>query len=313
MSEQQATDEKYMRRCLHLAACGLRGAKPNPMVGAVIVAGGRVLGEGWHRRCGGPHAEVNAFAGVRPEDEALLPGATVYVSLEPCAHWGRTPPCAELIVGKGVRRVVVGCADPFAKVGGRGIERLRQAGIEVTVGVLEDECRWLNRKFITYHSLHRPHIILKWAQSANGFIDDGYKPTRISNALTSMLAHKLRSECDAILVGHTTWERDHPKLNVRHWAGPDPKRIVLTSATSPEEIVAGLYAEGAQSLIVEGGARTHAAFIAAGLYDELRIETAPRAIATGTRAARLPDDIELRSSKEYGGNRVDVYRRKQDM
>ena len=172
-------DEKYMRRCLQLAANGIQGARPNPMVGAVIVlplplegAGGRLIGEGYHVRCGQGHAEVNAFASVKPEDELLLKDATIYVSLEPCSHYGKTPPCADLIIKKGVRRVVVGTIDPFAEVQGRGIKKLQDAGIDVTVGVLEKECQWLNRRFFTYHSKHRPYIILKWAQTANGFIDD---------------------------------------------------------------------------------------------------------------------------------------------
>ena len=162
-----------MRRCLQLAANGRQNAKPNPMVGAVIVAAdGRIIGEGYHVRCGEGHAEVNAFASVRPEDEVLLSEATIYVSLEPCSHYGKTPPCADLIIRKGVRRCVVGCVDPFAAVQGRGIQKLRDAGIEVTVGVLEEECRELNRRFITFNEKRRPYIILKWAQTANAFLDD---------------------------------------------------------------------------------------------------------------------------------------------
>ena len=169
-------DQLYMRRCLQLAANGRQNAKPNPMVGAVIVAAdGRIIGEGYHVRCGEGHAEVNAFASVRPEDEALLASATIYVSLEPCSHYGKTPPCADLIIKKGVRRCVVGCVDPFAAVQGRGIQKLRNAGIEVTVGVLEEECRELNRRFITFNEKRRPYIILKWAQTANAFLDDNGK------------------------------------------------------------------------------------------------------------------------------------------
>jgi diaminohydroxyphosphoribosylaminopyrimidine deaminase/5-amino-6-(5-phosphoribosylamino)uracil reductase len=175
-------DEKYMRRCLQLARCGRQNAKPNPMVGAVIVdpLTHRIIGEGYHVRCGEGHAEVNAFASVSAADDALLGSATMYVSLEPCSHYGKTPPCADLIVRKGVRRVVVGCVDEFAEVQGRGIRRLRDAGIDVTVGVLEEACKALNRRFFTYHRLHRPYIILKWAQTANGFIDDHGQPLQIS-------------------------------------------------------------------------------------------------------------------------------------
>ena len=306
-----------MRRCLQLAANGIQGARPNPMVGAVIclppaAAKGReewrIIGEGYHVRCGEGHAEVNAFASVKPEDEALLGEATLYVSLEPCAHYGKTPPCADLIVRKGVRRVVVGCVDPFAEVQGRGIERIRQAGIEVTVGVLEEECRWLNRRFFTYHSQHRPYIILKWAQTANGFIDDHGRALQISNEQTQMLSHQLRAEEDAILVGHTTDAREHPQLTVRHWHGPNPQRIVLTRQRPLPQLIADLYQHGIQSLIVEGGRQTHEAFIAAGLYDEIRVETAPFAVADGTRAPQLPAAVELMSKKEYNGNTITIYR-----
>ena len=175
--DQEAQDEKFMHRCLQLAVNGRQNAKPNPMVGAVIVnAAGRIIGEGYHVRCGEGHAEVNAFASVRPEDERFLPESTIYVSLEPCSHYGRTPPCCDLIIRKGVRRVVCGSIDPFAKVRGRGVKKIRAAGIEVTVGVLEKECRHLNRRFMTFNTLHRPYIILKWAQSANGRMDDHFRP-----------------------------------------------------------------------------------------------------------------------------------------
>ena len=243
-------DEKYMRRCLQLAANGIQGARPNPMVGAVIVANGRIIGEGYHVRCGQGHAEVNAFASVKPEDELLLKDATIYVSLEPCSHYGKTPPCADLIIKKGVRRVVVGTIDPFAEV----------------QGVLEKECQWLNRRFFTYHSKHRPYIILKWAQTANGFIDDHGKALQISNEQTQMLSHQLRAEEDAILVGHTTDAREHPQLTVRHWHGPNPKRVVLTHQRPLSQLIEDLYQQGVQSLIVEGGRQTHESFLAAGLW-----------------------------------------------
>ena len=305
-------DEKYMRRCIQLAENGIQGARPNPMVGAVIVApslkeragGETIIGEGYHVRCGEGHAEVNAFASVK--DESLLKDATIYVSLEPCAHYGKTPPCADLIIKKGVKRVVVGCIDPFAEVKGRGIERIRKAGIEVEVGVLEKECQWLNRRFFTYHSKHRPYIILKWAQTANGFIDNHFKPLMISNEQTQMLSHQLRAEEDAILVGHTTFDRDHPSLNVRHWHGPNPKRIVLTHDRPLPQLMDDLYQHGIQSLIVEGGCQTHESFIQAGLWDEIRMEVAPITVSDGTRAPQLPSDIRLLSKKEYGENTMTV-------
>lgn len=307
--DRMSEDEKYMRRCLQLAACGRKNARPNPMVGAVIVHGGRIIGEGYHVRCGEGHAEVNAFASVKACDEPLLPEATIYVSLEPCAHYGKTPPCADLIVRKGVRRVVVGCVDPFAKVKGRGIEMIRNAGIEVTVGVLERECIELNSRFMTYHSLHRPYIILKWAQTADGFIDDNFRPVMISNDFTRMLSHKLRAENDAILVGRTTADRDNPQLNVRHWVGDDPRRIVLGHDTDLTALVGELYGDGIQSLIVEGGAKTHRSFIDLCLWDEIRVETAPFAVCRGTRAPQLPDNVTVTACCRYDGNVITVYKR----
>ena len=304
---EMTTDEKYMQRCLQLAANGLHGARPNPMVGAVIVAGDRIIGEGYHVRCGEGHAEVNAFASVSADDERLLTEATIYVSLEPCAHYGKTPPCADLIISKGVRRVVVGCVDPFAKVQGRGIGKLRAAGIEVTTGVMEQECQWLNRRFFTYHAKQRPYIILKWAQTANGFIDDHFRPTQISNAVTQMLSHRLRAEEDAILVGHTTYDRDHPRLDVRHWRGPAPKRIVLTHDRPLPQLVDDLYQQGIQSLIVEGGRQTHNAFLAAGLWDEIRMETAPTVVTDGTRAPQVPAEAHIYNKVEYGGNTLTTF------
>ena len=225
---QIALDEKFMRRCIQLAKCGRNLSRPNPMVGCVIVADGRMIGEGYHVRCGEGHAEVNAFASVSADDEKLLPEATLYVSLEPCSHHGKTPPCSDLIVRKGIWRVVVGCIDPFSEVQGRGIERLRNAGIDVTVGVLEAECRWLNRRFFTFHQKNRPYIILKWAQTADSFIDRDGKPLAISTPFTKMLVHKLRAEEDAILVGRVTDEREHPQLNVREWCGRSPVRFVVS-------------------------------------------------------------------------------------
>ena len=299
-----------MKRCLQLATNGIHGARPNPMVGAVIVADGRIIGEGYHVRYGDGHAEVNAFASVHAKDEPLLRKATIYVSLEPCAHYGKTPPCAELIIRKGVRRVVVGCIDPFAKVQGRGVEMIRQAGIEVTVGVLEQECQWLNRRFFTYHAKHRPYIILKWAQTANGFIDNRGKALPISNEQTQMLCHQLRAEEDAILVGHTTDAREHPLLTVRHWYGPNPKRIVLTHDRPLPQLIDDLYQHGIQSLIVEGGRQTLESFIAAKLWDEIRVETnLALSVCEGTRAPQLAADAKIRSQQVFGNNIVVSYSR----
>lgn len=315
-------DELYMRRCLQLAECGRENAKPNPMVGAVIVYGDRIIGEGYHVRCGEGHAEVNAFASVSPEDEPLLSESTIYVSLEPCSHYGKTPPCCDLIISKGVRRVVVGCVDPFAKVQGRGIERIRNAGIEVTVGVLEAECRRLNRRFITYHEHHRPYITLKWAQSLDGFIDSDFRPYTFSTPFTKMLSHSLRAENDAILVGRITDERDCPSLNIREWWGKkDPLRIVIgggkinigkeTIPVNPSDMLSRLmdilHERGVQSLIVEGGARTLQRFINARLYDEIRIETAPVCVHRGTVSPVISDDITTIDISSYSGNTIATY------
>ena len=305
------TDEKYMRRCLQLAAGGRQNAKPNPMVGAVIVANTpegepRIIGEGYHVRCGEGHAEVNAFASVSAADEALLGAATMYVSLEPCSHYGKTPPCADLIIKKGIRRVVVGCIDEFAEVQGRGIHKLRDAGIDVTVGVLEAECRWLNRRFFTFHRLHRPYIILKWAQTANGFIDDHGQPLAISSDFTQMLSHKLRAEEDAILVGRVTDDREHPQLTVRHWYGTSPRRLVIDHQHPLN--LDSLYAHRVQSLIVEGGAQTLQSFIDDGLWDEIRVETNyGLAVDGGTHAPLLPADAVAYQTERYDDNVIVLY------
>lgn len=282
-----------MQRCLQLAANAKQTSRPNPMVGAVIVADGRIIGEGYHIKAGLPHAEVNAFASVKPADEHLLSQATLYVSLEPCSHFGKTPPCADLIIRKGVKRVVVGCLDPFEKVAGRGIQRLRDAGIEVIVGVMEKECLELNRVFITYNVKHRPYIILKWAQSANGFIDDNFHACQFSTPHTQMLVHKLRSECDAILVGNVTEQREHPQLNVRYWSGKSPRKIVL-SHSNPLDLHK-LYEEGVQSLLVEGGQQTLQWFIDNRLYDEVRVETSTKVVECGTPAPVLPEGAKVKA------------------
>ena len=235
-------DEKYMTRCIQLAQCGRYHAAPNPMVGAVIVCDGRIIGEGYHIRCGGPHAEVNAVRSVHPKDKDLLQRATIYVSLEPCSHYGKTPPCADLIISCGIPRVVVGCVDPFSEVSGRGIQKLRDAGISVTVGVLEQECLALNRRFIVNHTEKRPYVILKWAQSSDRFIDrlrssSQEAPVVFSTSESSMLVHRQRAGVQAIMVGRRTALLDNPSLTVRHWPGDSPLRIVIDRDLSlPEEL-----------------------------------------------------------------------------
>lgn len=221
-------DEKYIARCIQLAKNGLCNAAPNPMVGAVIVHNDTIIGEGYHIRCGEAHAEVNAVRSVK--DKSLLKESTIYVSLEPCSHHGKTPPCADLIINKGIPRVVVGCQDPFSLVAGRGIAKLRKASIEVKVGVLEEECRQLIRRFVTFNTLRRPFITLKWAESADGFIDlhrtEGH-PYIFSSPLSSMLVHKRRAEHSAILVGRRTALLDNPSLTTRNWYGKNPVRMVI--------------------------------------------------------------------------------------
>ena len=221
-------DEKYIARCIQLARNGHCNAAPNPMVGAVIVHNDTIIGEGYHIRCGEAHAEVNAIRSVK--DESLLKESTIYVSLEPCSHYGKTPPCADLIINKGIRRAVVGCMDPFSLVAGRGIQKMRDAGIDVTVGVLEEECKNLIRRFITFNTQKRPFITLKWAESADGFIDlhrTGGHPFIFSSPLSSMLVHKRRAEHAGILVGRKTALLDNPSLTTRSWYGKNPVRMVI--------------------------------------------------------------------------------------
>ena len=314
MQNDPACDEKYMRRALQLAVQGRLTAAPNPMVGAVVVAGDRIIGEGYHIRPGEGHAEVNALASVKPADRHLLKESTIYVTLEPCAHYGRTPPCAELIIREGIPRCVVGCIDPFAQVKGRGVAMLLQAGLEVRVGVLEDECWSLNKHFIAFHSLQRPYITLKWARSADGFIDrlrtDG-SAARLSTAATQQHVHRQRSLHQAILVGHSTWMLDRPTLDVRHWFGTPPLRCVLgrcDTSQCPEnaicmpdidELLAELHRRGIQSLLVEGGRQTLQSFIDRNLWDEAWEECAAVSLGDGVPAPQMPREAD--DQKEIWG------------
>lgn len=323
-------EEKYMRRCIELARNGLCNVAPNPMVGAVIVCDGRIIGEGYHIRCGEAHAEVNAIRSVK--DESLLKNSTIYVSLEPCSHYGKTPPCADLIIEKQIPRVIIGCQDPFSEVSGRGIQKLRNAGMEVTVGVLEEECKHLIRRFITFNMLHRPFITLKWAESADRFIDiertDG-KPVILSSPLSSMFVHKKRAEVDAIMIGRRTALLDNPSLTVRNWYGRNPIRIVLDRTSSlPSDlqifngdiptlvftekeylskknityitidfnhnpltqIMEELYQRKIQSLLVEGGSQLLQSFIDNELWDEAYIEKCPNRLHSGVKAPQMNDN-----------------------
>lgn len=224
-------DEKFMYRCLQLAKKGEGFAKPNPMVGVVIVHNGKIIGEGYHRQFGGAHAEVNAIRSVK--NPALLSSSIIYVSLEPCTHHGKTPPCVELIIEKKIPKVVVAVSDPNPKVSGKGVERMREAGIEVTIGILEKEAKELNRTFFTNQLYNRPYVILKWAQSADGFIDhfrssaEEKAPAQISNELMHSIVHKFRTQVQGIMVGTHTALLDNPNLTARKWFGHNPVRIVI--------------------------------------------------------------------------------------
>jgi len=231
MVNSNRQDIKYMSRCLELAKLGRGTAAPNPMVGAVIVHDGRIIGEGYHHRCGEAHAEVNAVNAV--SDQSLLKESTIYVNLEPCAHVGRTPACSTMIIQNKIPKVVIGCVDSFAKVSGKGIEMLKKAGVEVVVGVLEQESLDLNRRFFTFYQKKRPYIILKWAETQDGFIDydrtssNKHKAAWITNDLSRALVHKWRTEESAFWVGTQTVIKDNPQLNVRAWAGRSPLRITF--------------------------------------------------------------------------------------
>ena len=342
-------DELYMHRCIQLARNGLCGAPPNPMVGAVIVCDGKIIGEGYHAKCGEAHAEVNAIRSVKNPE--LLKRSTIYVSLEPCAHHGKTPPCADLIVEKQLKRVVVGCQDPFAKVNGKGIEKLRNAGIEVKVGVLEEACLELISSFVTFHAQKRPYITLKWAQSSDGFIDykrnDG-EAVKLSNDLTRMLVHKRRSEHTAILVGRRTALLDNPSLTIRDWYGKAPLRLVLDKDlslpatlhlfdgsvptivfTSKEkepynnveyiwldfstsilpQMMEVLYARNIQSLLVEGGSQLLQSFLDENSWDEIFVEEAPFTLQDGVKAPVPPTDCCIETTP-YFGRIITRYKRK---
>lgn len=305
--------DSYMHRCIQLAEQGAGNVAPNPMVGAVLVHNNRIIGEGYHKVYGGPHAEVNCLNSVAEHDWHLIPASTLYVSLEPCAHFGKTPPCADLIVKHQIKNVVIGCRDPFVEVNGKGIEKLQRAGVNVTSGILEAACKELNKRFFTFHTQHRPYIILKWAQTANGKI--GYAGTNrllITNEITNRMVHKWRSEEAAIMAGTNTVMMDDPQLTNRHWTGSSPVRVIIDmdlrlpaslhvfdgsvrtivfNALKHEErhnllyyqvtrdvslvhqVLHGLYQMKILSVMIEGGARLTQSFIDDGAWDEARVIT----------------------------------------
>lgn len=303
----------YMYRCIELARLGVGTVAPNPMVGSVLVHDQRIIGEGWHKQYGGPHAEVNCINSVSEADRVLIPSATLYVSLEPCAHYGKTPPCSQLIIQQGIKKVVIGCRDPFEAVNGKGIEQLIKAGIEVITDVLETECISLNQRFFNFHQLHRPFIVLKWAQTADGFMaGNTSERLMITSANTNRLVHKWRSEEAAILIGTETALVDDPSLTNRLWNGTNPVRMVidrklrlpstlnifndgystivfneekqwiegkvnyvqLDSTTSMiDQILTYCYQQQLQSILVEGGATLLKSFLQEGKWDEVRVLT----------------------------------------
>ena len=331
-------DLLLMRRALELAALGGPATRPNPQVGCVIAdAAGHILAEAWHQRYGEAHAEVNAVAALfaRPDAPPSLAGLRVFVTLEPCAHHGKTPPCADLLIRHGATEVVVAKLDPNPLVGGRGAERLRAAGCDVTVGLLEAEARWLNRRFFTAQLARRPWVVLKWAQSADGFLaGPDQPPTAITGEAARRLVHRWRTEEAAILVGAATARLDTPRLDARHWPGSAPQRVVLTGArplpaylhlltdggaspllydhrTTPlPALLADLHARGLHSLLVEGGATVLNAFLRADLWDEIRILTNPALrLGAGIAAPRVPAAVEVLTTDRVGGDSVVTYHR----
>ena len=306
--------EQYMRRALQLARGGEGRTAPNPMVGAVVVADGRIIGEGFHRTYGGPHAEVNAIASVKEADRHLLKDATIYVTLEPCSHYGKTPPCSKLIIETGIPRVVVGAPDSNPLVAGRGIKMLREAGVEVIENVLLKECLDINARFMTAQLNPRPWIQLKWAQSADGFIavldsEGNPKPVKFSNALSSVWMHRERARSQAIMVGSRTRLIDRPRLDVRLWAGQNPVKIECGHDENLPLLMEKVRRQGINSIMVEGGPTLLKSFIKEGLYDEIRIETAPVTLGAGLPAPILPDGLQSVSREMCRENVITVFRR----
>lgn len=316
-------DSRYMKRALELAELGKGQVSPNPMVGCVIVHNQRIIGEGYHKKYGEAHAEVNAIQSV--VDQSLLPESTAYVTLEPCAHQGKTPPCADLLIEKKIKRVVIASKDPFDQVNGKGIEKLKEAGIEISTGLLENEAEDLNVRFFTAIKKQRPYVILKWAQTSDGFIArENYDSKWISNASSRQLVHKWRTEEDAILVGKNTALHDNPSLTAREWDGKNPIRILLdsnlevhtdaklfddnaptlifnslkeertkniewikTDLNNPWSVLRHLNERKIQSIIIEGGTQVLNSFINENCWDEARIFTSAQVFGKGLEAPKI--------------------------
>lgn len=339
--------ELYMRRCLELAKLGAGHVAPNPMVGSVLVYEDRIIGEGYHQIYGKAHAEVNCISSVKEEDKHLIEKSVIYVSLEPCAHFGKTPPCADFIIRHKIPTVVVGCRDPFEQVDGKGIEKLEKAGINVITGVLENECKELNRRFFTFHTKQRPYIILKWAQSKNHKIANAdFSRVLISNAYSNRLVHKWRSEEAGIMVGTNTALQDDPALNTRNWTGPNPVRLVVDmnlrlpstlkifdkqqrtiifNAVKDEEqenlvyykiekepsfvkaLLKACYKLNIQSILIEGGNKLAESFINEHLWDEARVIENSELIIDNGLRAPLLSNHKLISSEAIATDIVSYY------
>ena len=302
--------ETYIKRCLQIGKLGLGITRPNPMVGAVIVRENEIIGEGFTSAYGGHHAEVNAINSV--ENKSLLKEAILYVTLEPCSHFGKTPPCTDLIIKSEIPNVVIGCIDDNPEVAGNGIKKLKESGCQVSVGVLEKTCKKHHKRFFTFHNKKRPFIILKWAETADGFIAPKHKnetkPVWITNTLSRQLVHKWRSEEQAILVGTNTVIQDNPTLTVRDWSGNHPIRVVLNKdgkitkdynvfnneadtivlkENTAQTICDALYKQSINSIIIEGGAKTLQLFIDEGLWDEARVFKGTVEFKDGTKAPKF--------------------------
>ncbi|MCT2407170.1 bifunctional diaminohydroxyphosphoribosylaminopyrimidine deaminase/5-amino-6-(5-phosphoribosylamino)uracil reductase RibD [Chryseobacterium antibioticum] len=332
-------DEQYIKRCIELAEKALGHTYPNPLVGSVIVHNGKIIGEGYHHKAGENHAEINAINSV--ENKKLIPESTIYVSLEPCAHYGKTPPCALKIKELGFKKVVIGAMDSHDKVNGKGKKIIQDAGIEVVSGIMEKECIELNKRFFTYHEKKRPYIILKWAESGDGFLDKDFKPTAISNPLVNQFVHQLRADEHAILVGTQTALNDNPSLTVRNAEGTNPVRVLIdfdlkvpnnfklfndeaptlvinTTKEGAEnnikfikvgkenflqDLMHALYKEHIQSIIIEGGSYTLQQFINTGLWDEaIVIKNDDLKLENGTKAPEFKHDTAVQ--KDFRDNSI---------
>ena len=334
-----------MHRCLYLASQGAGKVAPNPMVGAVLVYNDHIIGEGFHKQYGGPHAEVNCIGAVAEQHRHLVKESTLYVSLEPCAHFGKTPPCSALIIRHQVKKVVIGCVDVYKEVAGKGIHQLKLAGIEVVTGVLEKECIELNKRFFVFHEKKRPYVLLKWAQTTNGIIGVAGKRLLISNAFTNREVHKWRSEEAAILIGTRTAMEDDPQLTTRHWKGSNPLRVIIDrqlilpaslrvfDEESPTLIfnekqnreinsnryiklpvdnfttamLDALYNMGIQSLLVEGGRQTLQSFVDAGVWDEARVITNTTLYEPNGVSAPVLSSASIVNYKQLANDRIDYY------